>query len=177
MSWRKYFKVADLSGQLSPINGGRDQGLPGYSRNDGRNASSAETDFSFRNYASRLPEVYSGHPNRVERYNQYENMDSDSEINACLDIIAEFSTQLNERNETPFEVKFFDEPTDHEVEIIKKQLQQWVKLNKLDQRIFKLFRNTIKYGDQVFVRDPETFEMYWVDMSKVLYQLIITLYQ
>jgi hypothetical protein len=94
-------------------------------------------------------------------------MDSDSEINACLDIIAEFSTQLNERNETPFEVKFFDEPTDHEVEIIKKQLQQWVKLNKLDQRIFKLFRNTIKYGDQVFVRDPETFEMYWVDMSKV----------
>ena len=167
MSWRKYFKVADLSGQMSPINGGRDQGLPGYSRNDGRNASSAEADFSFRNYASRLPEVYSGHPNRVERYNQYENMDSDSEINACLDIIAEFSTQLNERNETPFEVKFFDDPTDHEVEIIKKQLQQWVKLNKLDQRIFKLFRNTIKYGDQVFVRDPETFEMYWVDMSKV----------
>jgi hypothetical protein len=46
-------------------------------------------------------------------------------------------------------------------------LQQWTKLNKLDQRIFKLFRNTIKYGDQVFVRDPETFEMYWVDMVKV----------
>jgi len=46
-------------------------------------------------------------------------------------------------------------------------LQQWVKLNKLDQRIFKLFRNTIKYGDQIFVRDPETFEMMWVDMTKV----------
>jgi hypothetical protein len=46
-------------------------------------------------------------------------------------------------------------------------MQQWVKLNKLDQRIFKLFRNTIKYGDQIFVRDPESFEMYWVDMSKV----------
>ena len=94
-------------------------------------------------------------------------MDSDSEINACLDIIAEFSTQLNEQNETPFEIKFRDTPTDHEIEIIKKQLQQWVKLNQLDQRIFKLFRNTIKYGDQVFVRDPETFEMYWVDMTKV----------
>jgi hypothetical protein len=64
-------------------------------------------------------------------------------------------------------VDYADKPTDHEVEIIKKQLQQWIKLNKLDQRIFKLFRNTIKYGDQVFVRDPETFEMYWVDMSKV----------
>jgi hypothetical protein len=133
MSWKKYFKVADLSGRLSPINGGRDQGLPGYGRNDGRGVSAAETDFSFKNYASRLPEVYSGHPNRIERYNQYENMDSDSEINACLDIIAEFSTQLNEQNNTPFDVNYLDKPTDHEIEIIKKQLQQWVKLNELDK--------------------------------------------
>jgi hypothetical protein len=65
-------------------------------------------------------------------------------------------------------VTYNDDPTDHEIEIIRKQLQQWVKLNKLDQRIFKLFRNTLKYGDQIFVRDPETFEMMWVDMSKVV---------
>lgn len=164
-SWKKYFKVADTSGQLSPISGQNQFGLPGYTKNDNNGA--AHADFVFRNYASRLPEVYSGHPNRIERYNQYENMDMDSEINACLDIIAEFSTQMNEQNNTPFEIKFHDKPTDHEIDIIKKQLQQWCKLNKLDQRIFKLFRNTIKYGDQIFVRDPETFEMMWVDMSKV----------
>ena len=166
-SWRKYFKVADNSGVQSPISGSNQFGLPNYPRNDG-NSGATQADFVFRNYASRLPEVYSGHPNRVERYNQYENMDMDSEVNACLDIIAEFSTQLSETNGTPFDVKYNDKPTDHEIEIIKKQMQQWVKLNKLDQRIFKLFRNTIKYGDQVFVRDPETFEMYWVDMSKVM---------
>jgi hypothetical protein len=166
-SWRKYFKVADNSGAMSPISGRNQFGLPNYPRNDGNN-SSAQADFVFRNYASRLPEVYSGHPNRVERYNQYENMDMDSEVNACLDIIAEFSTQMNETNGTPFDVKYMDKPTDHEIGIIKKQLQQWVKLNKLDQRIFKLFRNTIKYGDQIFVRDPENFEMMWVDMSKVM---------
>jgi len=165
--WRKYFKVADNSGAQSPISGSNQFGLPNYPRNDG-SGSSSQADFVFRNYASRLPEVYSGHPNRVERYNQYENMDMDSEVNACLDIIAEFSTQLSETNGTPFDVKYNDKPTDHEIEIIKKQMQQWVKLNKLDQRIFKLFRNTIKYGDQVFVRDPETFEMYWVDMSKIM---------
>ena len=168
--WRKYFKVADVNGQLSPISGKNQFGLPGYPRQQGSGADAYATgnDFAFRNYASRLPEVYSGHPNRVERYNQYENMDMDSEINACLDIIAEFSTQMNEENETPFDVHFKDKPTDHEVEIIKKQLQQWTKLNKLDQRMFKLFRNAIKYGDQLFVRDPETFEMYWVDMTKVI---------
>ena len=164
MAWRKYFKVANTSGQLSPISGSNSQGLPGYNRNDG---SATHGDFALRNYASRLPEVYSGHPNRIERYNQYENMDCDSEINACLDIIAEFSTQTNEQNETPFQINFSDKPTDHEVDIIKKQLKQWVKLNKFDQRIFKLFRNSIKYGDQVFIRDPQTFELFWVDMSKV----------
>jgi len=163
-SWRKYFKVADNSGVMSPISGKNQFGLPNYPRNDGSNAST-QADFVFRNYASRLPEVYSGHPNRVERYNQYENMDMDSEVNACLDIIAEFSTQMSETNGTPFETTYHDKPTDHEISIIKKQLQQWVKLNKLDQRIFKLFRNTIKYGDQIFVRDPENFEMMWVDMS------------
>jgi hypothetical protein len=162
--WKKYFKVADTSGQLSPISGRHADGYPNYGRNSG---TETQTDMVFRNYASRLPEVYSGHPNRIERYNQYENMDMDSEINACLDIIAEFSTQTNEQNGTPFDVKYNDKPTDHEIDIVRKQLQQWVKLNKLDQRIFKLFRNTIKYGDQIFVRDPETFEMMWVDMSKV----------
>ena len=167
--WRKYFKVANTGGQLSPISGQNQFGLPNYPRQSGAgyDAGGTGNDFAFRNYASRLPEVYSGHPNRIERYNQYENMDCDSEVNACLDIIAEFSTQMNNDNETPFDIQFTDKPTDHEVEIIKKQLQQWSKLNKLDQRIFKLFRNTIKYGDQVFVRDPETFEMYWVDMVKV----------
>ncbi len=166
-TWRKYFKVANTGGQMSPLSGGRNTGLPGYGRNDGRDPMTGHADVVYRNYASRLPEVYTGHPNRVERYNQYENMDSDSEINACLDIIAEFSTQQTPNENVPFSVQYTESPTDHEVEIIKKQLQQWVKLNKLDQRIFKIFRNTIKYGDQVFVRDPETFEMYWVDMTKV----------
>jgi hypothetical protein len=167
--WKKYFKLANTGGQLSPISGQNQFGLDGYPRQTGAGygAGGTPNDFAFRNYASRLPEVYSGHPNRIERYNQYENMDCDSEVNACLDIIAEFSTQLNADNETPFDIHFSDKPTDHEVEIVKKQLQQWTKLNKLDQRIFKLFRNTIKYGDQVFVRDPETFEMMWVDMVKV----------
>jgi hypothetical protein len=162
MSWKKYFKaVGNEGGQLSPISGQTQRG-PSY----GSGGSGGQ--FGFKNYQSHLPEVYSGHPNRIERYNQYENMDNDSEINACLDIIAEFSTQTNESNDTPFEVSYTDTPTNNEIEIIRKQLQQWTKLNKFDQRMFRIFRNTLKYGDQVFVRDPETFELFWVDMSKVV---------
>jgi hypothetical protein len=95
-------------------------------------------------------------------------MDVDPEINACLDILSEFSTQQNEHNKTPFEIHFTGEPTQTEVELVGKQLQQWCKLNEFDTRAFKIFRNTIKYGDQVFVRDPETFKLNWVDMTKVV---------
>jgi len=171
MAWKKYFKVVNSDGRMSPVGGtngqmqgyGRQTGFPG----GGGNPLSNHSEVFYRNYASRLPEVYSGHPNRVERYNQYEQMDSDSEINACLDILSEFSTQLDEQTTLPFSVKYKDTPTDNEVKIISEQLKNWCKLNKLNQRIFKIFRNTLKYGDQVFIRDPETFELYWVDMTKV----------
>lgn len=152
MSWKKHFKTANTSGMMSPINGGQ-----------GDNTASP----GYRNFASQLPEVYTGHPNRTERYNQYEQMDQDSEVNAALDIIAEFCTQTNNENGTGFNLFFKSDPTDNEVNILKDQLQHWVSLNDLNKRLFKLFRNTIKYGDQVFLRDPETFKLYWSEMQKV----------
>ena len=168
MSYKKRF--SNLTGQLSPISG-YNNNTGAWNGQAGLNTSTTggynNNEFGYKNYQSRLPEVYTGHPNRIERYNQYEMMDVDAEINACLDIIAEFSTQKNDQNSTPFEIEFREEPTPHEVELIKKQLQQWCKLNEFDTRAFKIFRNTIKYGDQVFVRDPENFKLYWVDMTKV----------
>ena len=165
MSYKK--KFLNKSGVSSPISGINSNSGAWNSRGgpaDGYN----NTEFGYKNYMSRLPEVYTGHPNRIERYNQYEMMDVDAEINACLDIIAEFSTQRNEHNKTPFSFEFKEEPTPHEVELLSKQLQQWCKLNEFDVRMFKIFRNIIKYGDQVFVRDPENFKLYWVDMTKVI---------
>jgi len=153
MAWKKYFKAANTGGLLSPISGST--------------SSNGSVDPGYRNFASQLPEVYIGHPNRLERYNQYEQMDMDSEVNAALDILSEFSTQSNEENGTAFRLDFKEQPTDNEVKIIKEQLQQWISLNELNKRIFRIFRSIIKYGDQVFVRDPETFKLYWVEMNKI----------
>ena len=164
-------KFVNKSGISSPISGansnnGAWNGSPG--QNGSQTGGWNNIDWGYRNYMSRLPEVYTGHPNRIERYNQYEMMDVDAEINACLDIISEFSTMRNEHNKTPFMFEFKDDPTPTEVDLLKTQLQQWCKLNEFDVRIFKVFRNVIKYGDQVFVRDPENFKLYWVDMVKVI---------
>ena len=119
------------------------------------------------NYSSYLPDVYSGHPNRLERYGQYDSMDTDSEVNAAFDILAEFCTQMNEENGTPFQVFFKDQSTSTEVKIIKKYLQQWTKANKFQIRIFKIVRNAFKYGDVFFIRDPETQKWMYIDPSKV----------
>ena len=161
-------KFLNKSGVSSPISGVNSNSGAWNGMNMTPTGGFNNTEFGYKNYMSRLPEVYTGHPNRIERYNQYEMMDVDAEINACLDIISEFSTQRNEHNKTPFSFEYKDEPTPHEVELLTKQLQQWCKLNEFDIRMFKIFRNVIKYGDQVFVRDPENFKLYWVDMVKVI---------
>ena len=145
MAWKKYFKDANLS----PISGEK---VPNFAK---------------RNYSSYLPDVYTGHPNRIQRYFQYDQMDSDSEINAALDILAEFSTQKNTENETPFDIVFKDETTEHEVKLLKKALQQWTHSNKFNKRIFRIFRNALKYGDCFFVRDPETQKWLYIDNAKV----------
>jgi len=145
MAWKKYFKDANMS----PISGEK---VPNFAK---------------RNYSSYLPDVYTGHPNRIQRYFQYDQMDSDSEINAALDILAEFSTQKNTENETPFDLVFKDETTEHEVKLLKKALQQWTKANQFSKRIFRIFRNALKYGDCFFVRDPETQKWLYIDNAKV----------
>ena len=147
MSWKKHFTVYQ-----------------------GQESSSAKPSSSSR-FQSWLPEVYSGQPNRVERYAQYDQMDMDSEINAALDIISEFSTQVDETTHLPFGFKFKEDATESEVKILEQTLQQWCNLNDWDRRVFKTFRNIIKYGDQFFIRDPETWELMHVnpiDVSKVI---------
>jgi len=153
MAWKKYFTPVSTTGKLGPVSG---------STNSGSGSSASRT-----NYSSYLPDVYAGHPNRLERYGQYDTMDADSEVNAAFDILAEFCTQQNDENGTPFQIFFKEQATTTEIKIIKKYLQQWCKLNKFNTRIFKIVRNALKYGDSFFVRDPETQTWMYVDPAKV----------
>jgi len=152
MSWRKHFTPYDNSGLPLNIQPQTETGGPG--------AASSR-------YASWLPEVYAGSPNRLMRYIQYDQMDNDLEVNAALDTIAEFGTQENEYSGLPFEIEFLESPTDTEGKILDKTLQNWCRLNKMHKRAFRMFRSVCKYGDQFFIRDPETYELYWVDPANI----------
>lgn len=149
MSWKKHFTVY--------------QG--------GDTSNSAPKPSSSSRFQSWLPEVYSGQPNRVERYAQYDQMDMDSEINAALDIISEFSTQKDETTNLQFSFRYTEDPTESETRILEQSLRQWCNLQDWDKRLFKTFRNAAKYGDQFFIRDPETWELFYVnpiDVTKVI---------
>ena len=155
MSWRKYFKSANTRGQYSPLSsrGGRKSG---------------EDAVGVLNYPNLLQESYLGCPNRIERYQNFESMDQDSEINAALDILAEFSTQNDDQTKMCFDLDIKDELTETEIKIIKERLKSWYHLNELNKSSFKLFRNVLKYGDQVFLRDPETFKLFYMELDNVI---------
>jgi hypothetical protein len=152
MSWKKYFtpvEVNNSSASFSPT-------------------AAPQAGPARKNYSSFLPDVYSGAPNRVERYLQYDTMDMDSEVNAALDIIAEFCSQKNRENSTPFTLFFKSKATNSEVSILREYLQQWCKLQKFETRIFRIVRNVFKYGDAFFVRDPENKKWFHIDSAKIV---------
>lgn len=152
MSWKRHFTPVPTANSeaLSPLSAAA---KPGPAR---------------KNYSSFLPDVYSGSPNRIERYAQYETMDIDSEVNAALDILAEFCTQKNNENQTPFTLTFKGSPTNAEIRILKEYLQQWSRMQELPTRMFRIARNLFKYGDGFFVRDPETQKFLYIDPGKVV---------
>ena len=152
MSWKKYFTPVAIDNQSRSMSPLGNKGRPGPAR---------------ANYSSFLPDVYAGAPNRVERYMQYDTMDMDSEVNAALDILAEFCTQKDKENATPFHTFFRGKPTSTEVKLIKESLQKWSKLQQFETRIFRIVRNAFKYGDCFFIRDPETKKWLFVDAAKV----------
>ena len=151
MSWKKHFRPTNSVLPSSNLNSG---GVGGGS--------------TMSKFSSWLPEFYQGPPNRLQRYSQYDQMDFDHDVHSALDTISDFSTQFaDDQYDSVFKLKYLTEPSEVEEKILKETLQQWTELNEFQKRLFKIFRSTLKFGDQVFVRDPETFKLMWGDLSTV----------
>lgn len=136
-------------------------------RKNGQPAKKGKSSTS-QNFSSYLPAVYTGLTNRIDRYQQYDQMDQDPEIRTGLDILGEFCTQNSEDFSLPFQINYKDSQMgDTEVTTLENRLEAWDHLNDFRTRIFDIFRNVLKYGDQFFIRDPETLELHWVDPQHV----------
>ena len=151
--FKKNFSIRP-DGKLSPISGASSQ-----------NQMSDWEGYS--NWGNNLPDVYTGHPNRIQRYQQFESMNLDGEVSGALDIIADFCTQTSSENNTAFTIETHEKISDNELAAINQQMRNWYNLQSFDDRLFRLVRNTCLYGDQIMLRDPQTYELFWCDMNKV----------
>jgi len=118
-----------------------------------------------------IQQVYRGRYDRLERYKLYDWMDQDSDIARALDLVGEHCVEKND------EGFFWDfdwalEPTDEESALLNENLRQWSKINEWDNRMFRIARNVVKYGDWFLFRNPETFELYSIHPKFVLGALI-----
>ena len=93
MTWKKFFK---------PVN----SVLPVAQRAVDSTSAYASTS----KYSNWLPEVYSGPPDRLQRYSVYDQMDFDHEIHAALDTIADFGTEPDMVTQLPLVLKYNDAP-------------------------------------------------------------------
>ena len=76
---------------------------------------------------------------RRSRYQDYERMDQEAEVGAALDIYSDDATQENTREE------MFELNTENEV--LKREVDRFVKQCRLDKHIWDIVRNVAKYGD------------------------------
>lgn len=128
------------------------------------NGSSRTANMKHTNYKSYLPSIYAGLPNRIDRYRQFDIMETDPEISTGLNILADFCSQTDpEQTGLPFKIRYHEDVSETETTTIETYLREWCKLNDFNIRIFDIVRNIFKYGDNFFVRDPETYK--WIQVE------------
>lgn len=148
-SWKRFFNTTSVP------------------KNYTQKSKSENSNIGYNNYSSGLKDVYTGPSNRLERYNQYDQLDRDPVVHSALNIIAEFCTLENPNYNLPFYINYMDETNSTETTILRETLNKWVFINEFRQRMYDIFRNTLKYGDTFFLRDPETYEWLYIDPRNV----------
>jgi hypothetical protein len=113
-----------------------------------------------------------GSGTRLTRYNEYDVMDNDVEVSRALDIIAEEMTGRNTKTSLPIELKILDEKhantEDTIVLTLRTACQHWCKIHGFDaNRLFKLSRNMVKYGDCFFRKNSNFKKWEWIPAGAV----------
>ena len=146
--WESYFKIVQPATDLTSVTD--NQAMDGS---------------SYGNY-SWYQRLVQGSASRIARYSEYDVMDNDVEVARALDIIAEEMTTNSNITQLPLDIDVQTEETNmmpaNELLTLKAALRYWSITHDWENRLFKVARNTIKYGDCFFRRpkDPRQKWMY-----------------
>jgi len=133
----------------------------------GNNAERSNVEYN--NFSLMNDLLYRGRQDRLDRYRIYDAMDQDVDIARALDMIAEHCTNDSPKTGMPLQFDLDeDEITAEDVDILYDSLDQWNARNEWKRMLWRVIRNTIKYGDSFFIRDPKTFKLHQVAAKQVV---------
>lgn len=135
--WTNYYKIIDTQPSKESI----------YTNQDMTDAG------TYSNF-SWYQKIVQGSFSRFARYREYDVMDKDVEVSRALDTIAEEMTGNNPKTNEPIEVRLLTQDEakvkSYDVLTVKAALRKWNKIHKWDNKLFKIARLTVKYGDCFF---------------------------
>ncbi len=118
-----------------------------------------------------------GAPSRLTRYREYDLMDGDVHVTMALDIIAEEMCGNRGKSKDVIDVVLTPVGSNliapNVVVTLKAALKAWIKLNRWDERVFDICRNTIKYGDAFFLRPKQkNGQFVWIHPKSVIAAIV-----
>lgn len=156
--WTQYYKII----KPEPI---KNTYVARDSYNDG-DPSATMSNFSW------YSQVMKGSGTRMQRYVQYNAMDIDVDVSRALDIIAEEMSVMDEQTSLPFRIDYQNddnkEVKESTVMTIKAALRHWVDLQDLENRIFRIARYTIKFGDCFFRKSSDHKKWSFIEPNEVM---------
>lgn len=113
-----------------------------------------------------------GSATRLTRYREYDIMDQDIEVTRALDTIAEEMTGHNPKTNLPMDIDIQAEDgqdvPDNIVLTIRAALRHWGNMHDFHNKLFKISRNTIKYGDCFFRKENNHKMWEWIPTNNIL---------
>ena len=113
-----------------------------------------------------------GSATRLTRYREYDIMDNDVEVTRALDTIAEEMTPFNPSTRLPLDIEIQIEEgmqvEDTLIMTIRAALRHWSDIHDWNSRLFKVARNTIKYGDCFFKKQSPHKGWEWIPGPNVV---------
>ena len=124
------------------------------------------------NTVAAYSQLIKGSGSRVSRYMQYDAMDADVDIARALDIIAEEMSTCDEDTGLPFEIDYQIEQNQEVSEItvttLRAALRHWSNIHDFHNKIFRICRHLIKYGDCFFVKHADNKKWEFIDAVKLI---------
>lgn len=113
-----------------------------------------------------------GSATRLTRYREYDIMDNDVEVTRALDTIAEEMTTKNSGTGLPLDIEIQTEEgmqiEDSLVMTVRAAIRHWASIHGWEAKLFKIARNTIKYGDCFFRKRSPHSPWEWIPAQNVI---------